>query len=73
MRGAAPCGVCVLPVPNEPVWHSQKEQEHLMDKQSVTNVRQCACIAHWQSWVLMQAAHLTPQLPVVPLDPKELI
>lgn len=22
MRGAVPCGVCVLPVPHEPLWHS---------------------------------------------------
>lgn len=34
MRGALPCGVCVLPVPNG---HSWKEQEHSMDGQSVTN------------------------------------
>lgn len=40
-----------------------------MDKQSVVN----ALSGVLALWVLVQAAHLTPQLPVVPLDPKELV
>lgn len=48
-EGSCHTALCAA-IPGEPVWHSWKEQEPHLDKQSVTNALSGAGTAHCQGW-----------------------